>query len=183
MFDPKLARTIIRSKVSEFNAEFEREVPKDVVVWASYEVNRQREDATKVPDMVAAWQYAYYRSQVLPEKPFNLTDILVLGYLVKPDVNQQGIRRYNVTVGWDQKLDWPQVPRALTNLVEHGLDSLNPTDWYREFEEVHPFGDGNGRVGSILFNWLQDSLGSPKFPPDVYDPDFFNRKDDTFGSA
>lgn len=39
-------------------------------------------------------------------------------------------------------------------------------DWYLLFEFVHPFGDGNGRTGKILHNWLLNSLSAPVL---VYD--------------
>lgn len=39
-------------------------------------------------------------------------------------------------------------------------------DWYLMFEFVHPFGDGNGRTGKVLHNWLLGTLFDPVL---VYD--------------
>jgi fido (protein-threonine AMPylation protein) len=50
---------------------------------------------------------------------------------------------------------------------------MTPDEAYLEFEEIHPFVDGNGRAGKIIFNWLADSLGDPKMPPNfwgIYNP-------------
>jgi fido (protein-threonine AMPylation protein) len=57
-----------------------------------------------------------------------------------------------------------QVPRLLELLFEQ-RDAMAPLDFYREFELIHPFMDGNGRVGKILLNWLSHSLLNPFFPP------------------
>lgn len=36
--------------------------------------------------------------------------------------------------------------------------------WYKEFEDIHPFVDGNGRTGKILYNWLNGTLKVPTIP-------------------
>lgn len=189
LFSPKVAQSVVRSE-KQWKLILDYDIPTHVVRWASNEVERQHEKASYVYNMIEAWFYAMsitenFNCYEHHNNPPNLMNILTLGYLVKPDLNVRGVRQYNVSVGWDQKLDWPQVPRALENLVsEDAFKSLSPEEWYREFEEIHPFGDGNGRVGSILLNWLRGTLSDPIYPPDVYDPDFFQKSfkgDDTFG--
>jgi len=38
-------------------------------------------------------------------------------------------------------------------------------EFYFAFEEIHPWPDGNGRVGSILFNLLNGTISNPIHPP------------------
>ena len=41
-------------------------------------------------------------------------------------------------------------------------------DAYLEFQRIHPFVDGNGRVGKILHNWLNDTLHDPILVKDYF---------------
>jgi hypothetical protein len=179
LFDPKIVQQVVRSNGS-IVTERQYAVPRNVIVWACFEVERQNDPHSYIPNMLDAW---YYAKQLAWGKDYpNIADILTIAYLIKPELNVRGVRKVNVSVGYNQKMDWHGVPRALTNLVEMGKD-LSPTDWYREFEEIHPFQDGNGRTGSILWNWLRGTLEDPHYPPDVFNAEFWNQVyhgDDTF---
>jgi fido (protein-threonine AMPylation protein) len=48
------------------------------------------------------------------------------------------------------------------------LDVKSAKEWVKEFEEIHPFIDGNGRVGCILFNWIMGKLGDPLPLPKLF---------------
>lgn len=127
----------------------------------------------------------------------NLTFIEVIGKLVEPIDNKNGFRTIpiGVQVGWDwiEKAQWAEVPRLLEFLLasyyegflgpqirEDGVTQvpiLGPErkeanraedEFYFQFEEIHPFVDGNGRSGKILYNYLNGTLESPIMPPSFW---------------
>ena len=51
------------------------------------------------------------------------------------------------------------------------LDALTPEEVYVEFEKIHPFEDGNGRVGDLLWKIaMARTTGKwpEELPPDVF---------------
>ncbi len=187
LFDQKVANSICRAELDRFRQDYPTYldvVDRDVLAWAANEVERQGDGPLHVVNMIDAYNYANRYMALPKDHVITVKDILVLGYLVDRNDNAGGFRTHNVYVGWinNMKLDWQKIPRSLQLLVE-SQDAMTATAWYREFEEIHPFADGNGRVGSILWNLLNGSMDIPDYPPDVYDPDFFTAQyegDDTF---
>lgn len=55
------------------------------------------------------------------------------------------------------------VSHHLSGRCEHGEGSKDrdTRDYHVSFENVHPFQDGNGRVGRILMNWHRLRIGLP----------------------
>jgi Fic family protein len=63
--------------------------------------------------------------------------------------------------------------------TEHSLHFLDQISrFHLEFETIHPFNDGNGRVGRILINWQLARLG---FPPVIIRNKGKEKYYDTFG--
>ena len=52
------------------------------------------------------------------------------------------------------------IPRLMENLLTHG-DMLTADEFAKEFLWIHPFGDGNGRSGWVLYNWANKTLNNP----------------------
>lgn len=63
---------------------------------------------------------------------------------------------------------WDAIPRLIDAWLE-ALDTFTPEEAYYEFEKIHPFEDGNGRVGAIIYNWLNGTLSDPVVPPNMFE--------------
>jgi Fic family protein len=83
----------------------------------------------------------------------------------KPDIAGQ-FRSYQVRVGPYVAPDWKKVEKLIKQLVLFVNESkLNAVEVaaraHYTFEKVHPFGDGNGRIGRLLMNFILWKNGYP----------------------
>ena len=136
-----------------------------IVQWAAEECQRQHSGELSVARMVEAWEQAVtaYESDLVPAGAV----LRGIAAIIEPRLNCNGYRQVRVTVGGSVPMHPSAVPSAMANLSE-AMGRLTPTEAYKEFEEIHPFIDGNGRTGSILYNWLSGTLLEPIAPPDLW---------------
>jgi hypothetical protein len=137
-----------------------------VIGYCAEEVRRQGHNLEtldgieRVGWMLNAWSYALVRCS----RPFEFGDIIDIGKLVERYKNESGIRRLHVRVGPRLCPHPNEVSTLLDNLMGHASD-MKPLEFYKAFEEIHPFVDGNGRTGKVLLNWMNGTLLAPIFPP------------------
>jgi hypothetical protein len=139
-----------------------------VVAYCEEEVRRQGHDTSNIDGiervgwMLNAWSAAFEDDF----HPLDLLTIRSLGQIVEPRKNRNGFRKCGVRVGNRICPRFSEVAPMLKVLIANC--PKEPLDFYRAFEEIHPFVDGNGRTGKILLNALNGTLLNPVFPPNDF---------------
>jgi Fic family protein len=84
----------------------------------------------------------------------------------KPDISGK-FRDYLVRVGDYRAPDWQDVEKLIRDLIDfiHKNEKMNTVFLaaraHYQFEKIHPFGDGNGRIGRLLLNQILWHGGHP----------------------
>ncbi len=137
---------------------------KQLAAWAAQECAWQLTGPLEVGYFIVAYFTLAAAHEITEEL------ILRLGNIIEPAKNPSDhYRQVAVFVGYSEKAPWQEVPRLMAQLVRAVAD-LGPTEWFREFEEIHPFRDGNGRTGALIYNMLNGTY-SPlglEFPPNLW---------------
>lgn len=137
-----------------------------IVKYIAEEVERQRDKPLAVWWMCDAWRLA----QTHAADRMEVTPLLIesWGRMVTPK-NHDGFRKVGVQVGDRVCPHYSLVPRMVENLCVGLYHGLTPESAYLEFQKIHPFRDGNGRTGKILYNYLKSTLDAPVMPPNFFD--------------
>ena len=135
------------------------------------------EYAQRVEWMTDAWMWADVRS-IEHAKP-TIEDMLHIAAMIEPGMNGMGYRTYGIWIGGREGAPQHLVPSEVQQLWGriHGVypeqgrglcGHWTADDFYLEFERIHPFGDGNGRTGKVLHNWLLGTLDDPVLVADYF---------------
>jgi Fic family protein len=107
-----------------------------------------------------------------PTAPLSIELILDLHKILLAGIRDDWAGRFRrnkewVRIGGHVGANPDFVPGLMDELVDgyvqqHNRYFLDKIAWFHaEFETIHPFNDGNGRMGRVLINWQLMSLGYP----------------------
>lgn len=65
----------------------------------------------------------------------------------------------------DAKLIESAMERLFDAIVDERITGLQV---YKEFELIHPYLNGNGRLGAIVYNRYEGAMDHPKAPPEIF---------------
>lgn len=150
----------------------------DVIEFCAKECQRQESGEMSVYHMLLAYSFAANWTE---KQDFNMMDLIeLLGRAVEPIKNYNGFRNTPVSFsdGTVNNLTYDGIYRQLDKLLSKKLFSADPKLFYMSFQEIHPFADGNGRVGAILFNLINKTIHVPVVPPE-FNRGLLNRRENS----
>ncbi len=103
-----------------------------------------------------------------------LYDLILRWAAIIEPRNEKGFRTTPVVFqGGTSGLAPQAIPRQIDLLCGQFIEKgQTPTEIYKWFEEIHPFEDGNGRTGDLVWKLSTAHQGEPwpeTLPPDVFD--------------
>lgn len=123
-------------------------------------------------DSVEAWNYLKKKKILTHENILHTHKLLMKKYL-----NGKQLGRYRQSSAWiggHKAKSWFIIGELIGQWIVNVMDSVNngkkeSTDFldnmtkqhHIKFEKIHPFIDGNGRIGRIILNWQRIKLGLP----------------------
>ncbi len=109
-----------------------------------------------------AWIYLARQRSLKPAKVLAVHKILMKDQGLEP--HERGrLRQCRIFIANHEGINWQKVPAHIADWCRLINDRKNK-DWrlsHIEYEDIHPFVDGNGRTGRMFMNWHRLRLGLP----------------------
>ncbi len=152
-----------------YSAKYQTDQSGKISEFIAEEVHRQGfkrgtpEHQGRCENMDMAWADARHQEVI------TLSVLNKWATMIEPAAVQNKPRHTEVTAGGRRCPNWTEIPALMNFYVEQVLPSnTTAEEKYHIFELIHPFLDGNGRVGKIIYNYLRGTLDNPEFPPDFF---------------
>lgn len=104
-------------------------------------------------DAISAWGYLIKKDNITFNRIIEAHRLLIIN--ISPNIAGK-LRDYDVRVGYRICPKWYNINELLINWVKLHAKA-NTEEKIKQahiaFEKIHPFGDGNGRIGRIIMNW------------------------------
>ena len=130
-------------------------------------------DSKSLDQAVLAWKYIIKKDRLTIKSILHTHKLLMLYHHI--DIAEKGsFRKRPVYIGGREGRPWFYVPDLVSQWILAVNNSLTSkfvetkeqkqgvvVAMHIEFENIHPFIDGNGRMGRILINWQLQKMGLP----------------------
>ena len=137
------------------------------------------------PEQILGFAVAYKEAKDLAQDSVRLANLTAeeveefvhrLAVLIEPEKNKNGFRTVPARfANGETALDPELVQRAMENFFPAYAEGLmEAVEYYKEFEDIHPLLDGNGREGDLL--WKIDVKRKTGTWPEELPPDVFEEK-------
>ena len=164
--EQELPEMVYNSNAIE-NSTLTLEDTEDILIRDQIRTDHEIREIYEAKNLAKAIQYLTEH----PDELFSIKLILKLHKILLTDMNDSVAGRFRtgkewVRVGTHIGANPEFVDNLMNDLVEkYNLDNRyfleKIAEFHAEFENIHPFCDGNGRIGRVLINRQLESLGLP----------------------
>lgn len=130
-----------------------------IATKAAEECVRQQVSLDRVAMLLEGYNLAYYGD-------ISLDSVMSIARIVEP-TNGGQFRRGAVRFrNGGTASNATAIPEQMVRLFSFVDEFTDPYMFVKSFEQIHPFSDGNGRMGWIIYNKLKGTMDAPYNLPD-----------------